>query len=189
MDDLHFRISAIANNSEFTDAAKIEQIKALLLKAEAVGPTTGIIERLVVSLKTAGFTYTNPYLTSANCPTVAEPSFEGARLKEKLVGSRTSVLAKLKSDGRRSATVAEGLLYGLTHIEEMKAGSWIWCIDQVVAVFEDECVLVLNVYDGRWCAYLELVSDAVPVGARVLSFPMTQAELAARDAEAAVKAV
>lgn len=170
--DLLSRIFLVANDPVLSDANKIARIKSILAEAAAV-PTTGIIERLVLALKTeAGFAYVSPNLTSANCPTVVEPSLDGARLEDKIVGSRTYVLAELKQIGRRSATVAEGELYGLKHPEELSATSWIWCLDQVVVYDGGEYVFVLYVgSDGRR-ASLRLLSSAVGVGNRVLSFPL-----------------
>lgn len=177
-----------ALSADTSDFGRAQYARLLALLAQKA-PIVGIIERLVVALQTeTEFAYVNSHLTNANCPTVAEPSLEGARLEEKLVGSCTSVLAKLKRLGRRSATVAEGLLYALMHPEDLDADAWIWCLDQIVVLDGIEYVLVLGVDDDGRSARLYSVAAGVQAVQRVLSFPMTPAELAARDAEDAAKA-
>ena len=157
----------LADTSPFGIAQRA-RLEALLAEKPPIG---GIIERLVAVLKTkAGFAYVNSDITSERCPTVVEPSLEGARLEEKLVGSRTHVLVELNRIGRRSATVAEGLLYGLTHPEEL-ANGWIWCLDRVVVIAGREYMLVLYVDAGERRAYLCRVVSDVYVVDRVLSFP------------------
>jgi len=182
MDRSLLRISVIVNNPELSDADKIEQIKTVLL--EAAVTATGIIERLGLALQKKGwFVSTHPNLTSAQCPTATEPSLDGARLETKISGSRASVLAKLKTEGRRSATVAEGLFYGLTDPEELANGR-IWCLDQVAVIDGREAVLVLGLGDfGRFASLI--ATDSVDAYDSILSFPLTEAELVARDAEAA----
>lgn len=148
--------------------AQRAKLEALLAEKP---PINGIIERLVAALKSeAGFTYVNSNITSANCPTTAEPSLEGARL-EKIAGSRSVVLAELKRIGRRSATIAEGLLYGLTHPEELTK-YWIWCPDQVMSLVGNEYMLALGVGDGERHADIGRVDGGVDADDRVLSFPL-----------------
>ena len=146
--------------------------------------TNGIVERLADSLRTeAGFYYVNPNLTSERCPALVEPSLEGARFDEKIGSSRAAACAELRRIGRRPATVAEGLLYGLTHPDEVLVRSWIWCFGDIVTVDGNELTLLLLVEDGKLFAVLYHVSDEIDEDDRVLSFPMTEAELAQRDAE------
>lgn len=164
------------------------QINAVLLEAAAV-PTAGVIERLALASRVvAWFAYVDLRITSANCPTVAKPSIEGALLDDRIFGLRVHVLAELRRLGRCSATVAEGLLYALKHPTELKADSCILCLGQVVVIGEDECMLALGVDEDGFWACLESVSDDVEKGERLLYFPMTVEELDARDAEDAVAA-
>lgn len=184
--DLSTAISRVTDLFSDDSAFGIAQRAKLEALFAEKPPIEGIIERLAVALRAkGGFAFVNPNLTSANCPTVAEPSLEGARL-EKCVGPRTFVLAELRRDSRRSATFAEGLLYGLTNPEELTT-EWIWCLDQVVVLVGREYALVLGVNVGQCFADFCHVADGGSASRRVLSFPMTEAELAARDAEDADK--
>lgn len=136
-------------------------------------PTVGIVARLAVALKAeAGFTNVNSNLTA--CSTGVEPSIEGAQL-ERLVGSLDAVRANLRRRGRRSATVAEGLLYGLTHPEAISC-DLIWCIDQIVEVNSNEYALVLGAERRKRYACLGHVWGGVGMGDQVLTFPMASAE-------------
>ncbi len=169
MDSFLSRIAVIANNTELSSDAKIEQIKAILAEATAA---TSIITRLVATPKSeGGYDWVNPSITDVNFQTTAEPSLEGARL-DKIVGSRTAVLAELNRLGRRAATVAELLLYGIKNPEEQRK-YWIYALAQVWSFPGGrEFVAVLDVDDGgRRDAILYDASRDVYAYDRVLSFP------------------
>lgn len=183
MDPFLSRIYNIVIDPDLGDSVKIKRIEAIMAEAIAVA-NSGVIECLVSDLRVYGlFFFVNSDLTSYNCPTVAKPSLDGARLDE-MPGTHRQVLAELKRLGRRPAAVAEGLLYGLTHLEELSARSWIRCYGQVVVSADHPCVLALGMFDdgGRFARLCRIENDVIVHG-RVLSFPMTAEELARRDAE------
>lgn len=182
MDSFSLLISAIVNNPDLSTADRTVQIKEMLLQVTDDAGHLGIIERLVAALRVAGFQYVSEKLTTANCPTATFPSLEGAQL-DSIVGSRKHVLAELRRIGRRPATMAEGLFFALVHSEELSPASQIRCFDQIALLNEVRRTLVLRVYGDMLWVDLDYISSGVPVGDRVLSFPMTEAELAARDAE------
>lgn len=186
MSDELVRIYRAVKDPSLADDAKLEAVMAILAEPFPMSLILGIVERLVAALKSeAGFGYVNPNLTSRRCLTVAEPLLDGARLEENLVGCRTLVLAELGRRGRRAATVAEGLLYGLKHPEALTVSSRIWVLGQIVMLGTEEHVLLFGLGgDGRKrCASLMHTSHIVFHEDRVLCFPMKEAELVDRDAE------
>ncbi len=158
------------DDSEFGAAQRVK-LAALLAEKPSV---PGIVERLVATPKSdGGFDWANSNITDANFPATAEPSLEGARL-DKIVGSKDYVLAELKRLGRRAATAAEGLLYGIKNPGEQRK-YWIWCLAQVWLGPDGryEYAVVLGVSDvGERSASLDVVASGVDAVERVLSFPL-----------------
>ena len=158
------------DDSEFGAAQRVK-LAALLAEKPSV---PGIVERLVATPKSdGGFDWANSNITDANFPATAEPSLEGARL-DKIVGSKDYVLAELKRLGRRAATAAEGLLYGIKNPGEQRK-YWIWCLAQVWLDPDSRggYAVVLGVRDdGKRILFDGRTGEPVSAVERVLSFPL-----------------
>ncbi len=147
---------------------QLRRIDAILVEKAPIG---GVIAQ-ILSL-TPKYDYVNPNITDSNFPVTTEPNLDGARL-DKITGSRTQILAALKRDGRRAATAAELLLYGIKNPEEQRK-YWIWALAQVWLApgSRYECAVVLLVRGGgKRRADLSDVADDVDAVERVLSFPL-----------------
>lgn len=150
-------------------------------------PIPGIIARLVSTPKSqGGFDWVDPDITDEHFPAFEQPSLEGARLVQlvptPVPGQEVRTLSgqnavNLILRGKLSpATMAEGLLYGITHPDEQRT-SWITCYGQTWlgdsknVGRKTPLVLMLETYRGERRATLCLAGYGVGSNVRVLVFP------------------
>lgn len=159
--------------------------------------STGIIGQLLALEPPTTFAMTVE-ITDEHFPTAAMPLLDGATIEtytERV--SSDFVLADFRSRGRRAATVAELLLYGLKNPEEQEK-HWIIALGQVWKSSRGDLIVKIGV-DGPhrfverdWLSYPWLREEKAyewNSAYAFLSFPMTSAELAERDAVDVAKGV
>ncbi len=159
-------VSALLADTSIFGAAKRAKLEALLAEKPPIG---GMIVQLLAL--TPKFDWVNPEITDEHFPTV-EPNLDGAQLEHygKSMSS-TAVLADFKSRGRRAATAAETLLYGIMNPEEQRK-YWIVGLGQVwLYPGIGDYVVVLDEHDRERYASLYAFARDWYASYRFLSFP------------------
>lgn len=142
----------------------------------------------VIRSLTNGYNVVNPRVTDIRFPTITQPSLQGAQLEDYGAELCSEVaLLDLRSRGRRGGRAAETVLYGVMNPEQQRR-YWLIGIGQVTLDSnpdERDDMIVLTGGDRSRTVQIASIwrswKDTPPC--RILSFPMTPEELAARDAE------
>ncbi|MFA6017569.1 MAG: hypothetical protein WCT28_04110 [Patescibacteria group bacterium] len=156
---VHALIDALYLGQTDFARAKREQLERLLLEKPQ---SMHIIARLLTKRSESnpsGFDIINKDVTDVNFPSVCEPFLEGAELK--CYGNWVSfdfVCDDFATRSRRAATVAEALLYYVTHLRDL-SNRWIVALGQYL---EDGAgtkqVVILGKDQGLRYAKLEVVN-------------------------------
>lgn len=146
----------------------------------------GIIDQLVATPEAdGGYGWVDHRISDANFPTNTQISLEGATLEE-VSGPYLEVLSEMRRRGRRNGGVAETLLYGIKY-PEVQRRFWVWGLGQLCSDAGHASAIVLHQHGGQRDASIGPVNHVFDGDERLVTFPMTEAELAARDAEDAAR--
>lgn len=161
-------VSSLYADTTMFGATQRAKLEALLAEKPPIG---GLIAQLFAL--TPKFDQANSQITDEHLPTTAEPNLDSAQLEHYGKNmSSDAVLADLKSCGRRAATAAETLLYGVRNPEE-QCRYWIVGLGQVWSYPDyGDCVVVLDKYDHKRCACFFSFAENWSANVRFLSFPL-----------------
>lgn len=171
-------VSALYVNTSSIGTRQRAKLEALLQEKL---PIPDIITKLLATEKSeGGYDLIDNYgISDKNFPTFVEPSLEGARL-DQIPGSIHRVCGQLNRDGRRAATAAELLLFGLKNPKE-QGKYWIFAPGQIFEYYDDrgectKCMVMLRTFRGDRQAclvrYKDVLCDYESDSYRILSFPL-----------------